>query len=44
MSRLSRDARLDYLIEDAERAAEPCLDCEVGEPHMCRDVPAEVTK
>jgi len=33
------DARLDYLIEDVERAAEPCLDCEVGEPHMCRVIP-----
>jgi hypothetical protein len=32
-----RDARLDNLIEREERAAEGCLDCKAGEPHMCPD-------
>jgi hypothetical protein len=36
-----RDARLDNLIEREERAAEGCLDCKAGEPHMCPDARAD---
>jgi hypothetical protein len=35
MSERERDARLDAMVSREERASEPCLDCEAGEPHVC---------
>lgn len=32
---LRDDAALDRLGEAYERAHMPCLDCEIGEPHIC---------